>query len=209
MKKINLSITLKLISVASIITVCLITNSFAQGGGPPFVKGSKTIGLALGAGVNYGYVTSYGGRYVNSLPAFAIIYDQGIINDVGPGTIGIGGIAGIKTAHYNYYYYYNPNNNGNYKKTWTNIIFGLRATYHLTLLKDKNNKFDPYGGVMLGFRILDYKNNDAFDNYNYNTFYPIGGAFVGAKYNFTQNFGVFAELGYDISLVKIGINFNF
>jgi len=33
--------------------------------------------------------------------------------------------------------------------------------------------------------------------------------FVGAKYNFVENFGAFAELGYDISFFKIGLNLNF
>src|SRR5205085_8280843 len=57
-----------------------LSSSYAQGGEAPFVKGSKTIGLALGAGGDYGYVTPYGGHAV-SLPAFVVIYDQGIIND--------------------------------------------------------------------------------------------------------------------------------
>ena len=165
-----------------------------------FVKGSKTLGFALGLGVDYGYYTG-----ASSLPAFGIVYDQGIINNVGPGTIGVGGILAIKTAHYKAY---------GYDDRWANYIIGVRGTYHLTLLKDKNNKFDPYAGVTLGVRVYHYREDDNIysyypDHYSGGSAYPVVGAFVGAKYNFSKHFGAFTELGYDISFFRIGINANF
>ncbi len=160
----------------------------------PFVKGSKSIGLSAGFGIAYDYTSGYSG-----LPAFALTYDQGFFEEVGPGTIGIGVIAAIKTAHYSY-------SNGT-KATWNNYFIGLRGTYHLTLLADKNNKFDPYAGVTVGARI--YKYSDKYYSYTADKVYPTIGAFVGAKYNFAKNFGAFAELGYDISFARIGICFNF
>ncbi len=170
----------------------------SSGGGarPAFEKGSKTLGLSLGY---------YGD--VRSLPAFTVMYDQGIINNVGPGTIGIGGIVGAKFASYKY-------SSGGYKATWANYIVAARGTYHLTILKDKNNKFDPYAGVTVGLRFNNYEDSyyDHFGYYNpnsYNSVYPVVGVFVGAKYNFSKNFGAFSELGYDISFFRIGINFNF
>lgn len=165
-----------------------------------FVKGSKTLGFAVGFGVDYNYYGS-----VTPLPAFGFVYDQGIINHAGPGTIGVGGLLAFKSAHYNY-------GNG-YKATWTNVVFGVRGTYHLTLLKDKNNKFDPYAGVTLGIRIYKYKDTYydhlGYNPYNYNSAYPVAGAFVGAKYNLSKHFGAFTELGYDISFFRIGLNANF
>ncbi len=136
-------------------------------------------------------------------------YHHGLIEKVGPGSIGIGGVIGFKSATYKYKYNFNGGNN-NYKDTYTNFIIGVRGTYHLTLLANKNNKFDPYGGVTVGFRIFDHNyGGPDLNPYNYNSVYPIAGLFVGAKYNFVPNFGVFAELGYDISLIRVGINFNF
>ena len=166
---------------------------------PAFEKGSKTLGIFIGAGVEYGYYGNY-----SQLPAIGIIYDHGIINNVGPGTIGIGGVIGFKSAWYKY--------SGGERATWTNYFIGARGTYHLTILKDKNNKFDPYAGVTAGFRIYDY--NDSYyggraNPYGYNSVYPVFGFFVGAKYNFSKNFGAFAELGYDISFFRIGLNANF
>lgn len=203
----------KLLTILVIIATSVYSSN-AQGGKAPFVKGSNTIGIALGAGVDYGYGTYYGGRYINH-PSVSFIYDHGLINDVGPGTIGIGGIAGFKSATYKYNYNHFVNGtyvNGNYKDTYTNFIIGVRGTYHLTLLADKNNKFDPYGGVMFGMRFFNHNYNNPYYNEtldNYNSVYPVAGLFIGAKYNFTENFGGFAELGYDISLLKAGLNFNF
>jgi len=165
---------------------------------PAFGRGSRTLGLSAGAGVDYDYYGSY-----TALPTLAITWDKGIIGNVGPGTIGIGGILAYKSATYTY--------SDGTQATWANYILGARATYHLTILKDKNNKFDPYAGIMVGFRYEVYSDpyyNGITDPYAYNPVYPVFGFFVGAKYNFVRHFGVFAEVGYDISLVRVGINFN-
>jgi hypothetical protein len=185
----------------ALIMISITLPLYSQDNEPAFKKGSKTIGFAAGFGVEYGYYSGY-----RTLPAFTVIYDQGFFEDVGPGTIGIGGMVGVKTAHFNYA-------TGGYKSKWNNYIIGVRGTYHLTILKDKNNSFDPYAGIMLGIRIYRYKDTyyDSFGNnpYSYRNLYFVQGAFIGAKYNFTNNFGVFAEAGYDISLARVGLNINF
>lgn len=193
--------TLLLTVLLSAIVQLALAKKTDSGVKPAFDKGSKTLGLCVGVGVNYDY---YGTAV--QLPALGIVYDQGIIPNVGPGTIGIGGLLAFKTAHYNY-------SSGGYKATWTNYIVGVRGTYHLTILKDKNNKFDPYAGVLLGVRIFRYNdtyyNTWAYNPYSYGGAYFTKGVFVGAKYNFSKNFGAFAEFGYDISNARIGLNFNF
>ncbi len=192
--------TKKIFSILMIVmTTSIFQNLMANE--PAFDKGSKTLGLSAGFGLGYGYY----GKTVN-LPAFVISYDHGIKGDVGPGTIGIGGIVGWKSSHYKY-------GNGDYRATWTSYIFAARATYHLTVLKDKNNKFDPYAGVTLGVRMYRYKDTyyDRYGGnpYNYGSMYGVYGAFIGAKYNFAEHFGAFAELGYDISFARLGLCVNF
>ncbi len=190
--------SLQQLLASTLILFCLVTGSAlsaaAQGGEPPFVKGSKSLGLSVGFGVGYDYISGYSG-----LPAIAVTYDQGFFEKIGPGTIGIGAMVGLKTAHYNY-------GDGS-KATWNNYFIGLRGTYHLTVLADKNNKFDPYAGITLGVRIYQYK--DSYIDYTNHTLYPVTGAFVGVKYNFVKNFGAFAELGYDVSFARIGASLNF
>ncbi|HNP47192.1 MAG TPA: hypothetical protein PKK99_03680 [Bacteroidia bacterium] len=198
------SFKLALASVALLGMQAIPTHVFAAD--PAFDQGSNTIGLGIGFGLGYSY---YSGA--TTAPALAFIYDHGFFPEVGPGTIGIGGIIGYKTAKYDYPY------SGGYSAKWTNTIVAVRGTYHLTILAEKNNKFDPYAGVVLGLRFNSYK--DTYDDYFYNTYgYHYGtysstsivsGAFIGAKYNFADAVGAFAELGYDICYAKIGINFNF
>ncbi len=184
------------------------TMTFAQNA-PAFDKGDNTIGISIGLGINYAYYNN-----AVNLPAITLLYDHGTFGEVGPGTIGIGGIVGFKTSTYTYPASYN----GDYKATWTNYIIAARGTYHLTILKDKNNKFDPYAGIVLGVRINKY--TDSYNDYYYdkhNKYYynnsrsadAVKGVFIGAKYNFAEYFGVFAELGYDISIIRAGLNFNF
>lgn len=176
------------------------TTTFASGGNAPFSKGTKVLGISAGLGIDYDY---YGGYY--QTPAIAVTYDQGIIDNVGPGTIGLGGIVGMKLAQYNY-------GNG-YKANWANYIVAARGTYHLTLLKNKIPKLDPYGGVTAGLRITEYKDTyyEHFGGnpHSYNSAYPVLGLFVGAGYKFNNHFGAFTELGYDISFWRIGLNMRF
>lgn len=169
----------------------------------PFHKGSSTLALGLGlGGVSYNYYGS-----VNRAPAAMLYFDHGIKDNLGPGNLGVGGMVGYTAARYKYA-------SGGYKATWSNVVVALRATWHLTILADKNNKFDPYGGVMAGLRFFGYKdtyyeNMGIANPYSYNSVYPMAGLFVGAKYNFSSNFGAWSELGYDIAFLKLGINFNF
>jgi hypothetical protein len=169
--------------------------SKAQGGDPPFVKGSNTIGFGLGFGDYYNYV----GSGYTVLPAFTFIYDHGSFEKVGPGTIGIGGIISAKSRYYKF--------GKDDKYSDNSFIVGVRGSYHLTLLADKNNKFDPYGGIMFGLQFRTRK--DSYLDYTRSNVNPVSALFVGAKYNFTKNFGAFAELGYDISILRLGINVNF
>ena len=199
---------LSLKNFAALFTAFLITSiSFGQNA-PAFDKGDNTIGFGVGFGgsshnnvYNYGY--AYSGSNVN-LPAFFVIYDHGSFGEVGPGTIGIGGTVAYQYSYLSDY--------GDYDADWTNFVVAARGTYHLTILKDKNNHFDPYGGVMIGMRFESYHNTfyDDIDNpYDQNRVFPEAGIFVGAKYNFTKFFGAFAEVGFDFPVIKMGLNFNF
>ena len=200
MKKSNLKNT-----AALCVALLFSTFTIAQNA-PAFDKGDNTIGISIGVGGHYhGTVQGYGHDYSYvDLPAFALTYDHGTFGDVGPGTIGIGGLIGYKYSFLNNY--------GGYDASWSDFIIGARGTYHLTILKDKNNHFDPYAGVLLGMRFHTYRNTyeDYYDkHYDNSSVLPAAGVFVGAKYNFTKSFGAFAEVGYDISILRIGLNFNF
>jgi hypothetical protein len=161
-----------------------------------FAKGDVAISVASGFGVTYDYY----GTYI-SLPALTLGADVGIINHAGPGNISVGGIFGYKRAF---------NRDDTYDATWTNLIIAARGIYHLTIIN--NDKFNPYAGVTTGIRINDYHDSFYSDGNNPNSYqnvYPVIGLFVGARYFFVPSFGGFVELGYDISVIRIGVSFKF
>lgn len=161
----------------------------------PFGVGDNTLGFSIGFG------TVYGSHGNNVSPAFALHYDHGTIGNVGPGTVGFGGILGFQNSYTRY-------NNNNNKQTWSNVFLGFRSTYHLAV--GQSPKFDPYGGITLGARISSSSgegpNNNSVD-YTDTHFYAA--VFIGAKYNFSQKFGGFMELGNDVAIFRIGVHTNF
>jgi hypothetical protein len=111
------------------------------------------------------------------------------------------------------------NGNGNYSFTyvdtyiWKYSIAGLRAAYHFT---PQNEKLDTYGGIMLGNNFASSsfssvtnpycdKHDVIFTGKNYGGL--IAAAFLGARYRFSNNIGVYGELGYGVTYLNIGLNF--
>jgi hypothetical protein len=157
----------------------------------------------LGVGLGLGYSGYYG--TLKSTPAMSLSVEKGIIEGVGPGTIGVGGLVGYKSYHYNY-------GSGNYKATWTNLLVSVRGTYHYNILE--NPKLDTYGGISIGVRVQKWKDT-YFDNTPYlkdyasSTSYVTSGIFVGARYFLTDNIGAFTEVGYDMNYLKLGLTAKF
>jgi hypothetical protein len=164
-----------------------------------FNTSSSNLGIAVGLGRGYSYFAG-----MSNTPAIAITYDKGF-KEMGPGTLGLGGIVGYKGAKYEYAAPW-----AGETAKWTDIIVAARGTYHYHL--KNNNKFDPYGGLMLGVRITSYNNTlaskfPAAAGIDYGGVSAAWGLFIGARYNFSSKVGAFAELGYDIAVLKLGVSF--
>ena len=206
---------IKIISIALAFTVsalCMSFNANAQA----FDQGTNVINLGVGLGGNYAY---YGSGYSQS-PALSISYEKGIWPNIGPGTISLGGLLAYKGISWtnNFQDWNNNGNPQNYtqKESWTYYIIGVRGAYHL---KTKNDKFDPYAGLMLAYYNTSYSYTNTDPNYGHpgyygynavNSSYPgyVGMSFfVGARYLFSTNFGVFGELGYGYSNLTIGLSY--
>lgn len=139
--------------------------SFAQQGGA-FEKGNKL--LNIGIGVN--------SSYEGGIP-IGLSYEQGITNN-----ISIGANADYLSNKY-------------LSLKFTAIYFGIRASYYVNhLLNIKSEKIDLYGGPTLGYRSFSWKDNgeDLGDSYGSGLFL---GAYIGGRYFFSNNLGVFTELG--------------
>lgn len=173
-----------------------------------FSGGDNNIGVGIGAG---GYYRTYS-RYTSVSPVLTINYDRGTNIKAGPGVIGIGGYFGYKSQGYSATYFY-----GTEDWRWTYLMFGVRGTYHWNSWHG-NDKLDMYAGVTLGTRITSYSdrsvyNNTAFEaTYRRTSRYPAaahGGLFAGVRYYFAKGFGVYSELGADITFVQGGLCFQF
>jgi hypothetical protein len=174
-----------------------------------FQKGQTDINIGVGLGNTF-----IDGSYRNYLPPLSISAEIGITNDVS-----LGGYFGIAGASSTYYYYDNGNphwNNGNgyyYTDTyrWTYYIVGLRAAYHFGRFI-QIDKLDCYAGLMLAgdFVHESYTTDSPYPDHVYThtgSSGLIASIYVGARYRFNNHIGAFAELGYGISVLTVGVNF--
>lgn len=122
-------------------------------------------------------------------------FDYGIHND-----ITVGAEASFTTEKYT----------GDIKGTWFGI--GVNGNYHFNTLFKIPNKWDIYAGVTLAYNSFSYKYNGS--DYDYYGGESSGVGFAGqagARYYFTDHFGVNVEFGGGTiaSGGKAGITYKF
>ncbi|MEO8762514.1 MAG: hypothetical protein ABI448_16570 [Bacteroidia bacterium] len=97
---------------------------------------------------------------------------------------------------------------------WRFLITGIRGAYHFNKLI-KNNRIDLYTGIMLGNNFAKQYMPLPVDNFPLSTNIPkqpnyggfIYAAFVGCRYRFNEQAGIFAEAGYGINCISLGFNY--
>jgi hypothetical protein len=188
MKKLMLSAMIILIGLAG----------FSQS----FEKGSSAFNLGMGF-VNTPYIsTSY---YEGFFPSASVSYEYGIakipMGDKLTGVVGIGAYAGFCKSEYNFF------NEDHYN--CYDFEFGVRGNYHFIF----NEKFDPYAGIWIGGDIVSQQWHGEWAEPE-GIYFAHGnglaaGAYVGARYLFTDHFAVYSEVGWLISIVNVGVSFKF
>lgn len=157
--------------------------------------------LDVHAGI--GLIGTFYGSGVNSLiPPINIAFETGVADN-----IGVGGFLGYSTARSRY-------NIGGTRYGWNYnyILLGARGAYHFRDLLEMDEKWDPYGGVMLGYYIANSTfqsddpnlNEDLYDS-------PVSSSigwslYAGTRYKLTEKIGVYGELGYGFALLNIGLH---
>lgn len=171
------------------LTAFIATPTLAQ----PFQKGTTNANVGIGLG------TALGGLG-KARPAISISVDHGFWDMGGPGVISLGGYVGNTGYKYG---------GAGYTAKWNYIIIGARGAYHYNGFTDVP-KLDVYGGAMLGYNIVSYKTEGGGDDFknNYGSGLGLSG-FVGGRWFFTDNIGAYAELGYGVSVLALGVTFKF
>lgn len=142
---------------------------------------NANIGVGIGSSFSAGSL---------SLPPLSLSVDYGYSDQ-----ISIGGYIGYVSSKEDFAVL-------NYSWKYTYMVVGVRGAYHMDLV----DGIDTYGGLLLGYNIASVKYEGSL------TGIPepkVGGiayaAFVGGRYHFNEKLGVFAELGYGITFLNLGL----
>lgn len=155
-----------------------------------FDKGAKF--LHVGVGVISPY--AYSGSKMGVPPVHASL-EVGVTDK-----IGVGGLVGYTSSKWE-----TAGWGGTYSWNFSYLIIGARGNYHFY----QDEKFDAYGGAMLGYNIASAKftsDNSALSTYV--TEPKVGGVafgvYAGGRYFFKDNSALFAEIGYNIGWINVG-----
>lgn len=166
-----------------------------------FEKGTKVASLGIGIGSSLGSF-----NYSTQIPGISVMYEQGIAEAGNVGIIGLGGYVGYKSFSW-------ENNSGTFesKSRWNYTIIGVRGAMHFTGIKAEN--IDLYAGLMASYNLLNYsyEDNSGFNTGNTGNFGNTAGLtlFAGARYYFSDNLAAFAELGYGVAYLNLGLALKF
>jgi opacity protein-like surface antigen len=148
--------------------------------------------------LNFGIGLGPTGSYDMGVPPLSVSADFKLPVPV---PITIGGIFTYSRWKYDYSW-----SSASYDFGWNNFGFGVRSAYHFGFVKN----LDVYAGLTLGFVIQTFDGN-GYSGSGYkasNKF--LFGINTGARYFFTNNVGVFLELGYSrLQFVSTGLSLKF
>jgi hypothetical protein len=157
----------------------------SEAGKAQAVKGKNFLNAGIGIG-------SFGLNGTGGLPITAS-FEHGFSDKISGGVF-VGIVSRNYTSSYKYKYF----------------VVGARASYHFNeVLKITNPKVDVYGGASIYYRGYSL-------NYDYlGTKQKVTDGTVGialhaaARYMFSTHVGGYAELGYGISPLQLGVTFIF
>jgi hypothetical protein len=155
-----------------------------------FDKGAKFFHVGVGVVSPY----AYSGSKMGVPPVHASL-EVGVTDK-----IGIGGLIGYTSAKYESAWL-----SGKYSWNFSYLIIGARGNYHFY----QDDKFDVYGGAMLGYNVASAKFESTDKTLEQYVTEPKAGgvafgAYAGARYFFKENSALFAELGYSIAWINLG-----
>ena len=133
-----------------------------------------------------------------------VSYEKGIIEDFLTEGLVLG--IGANVGYYGYKEEF-PSIAGSYSYKYTNMVIAARALGHYSLI----DNLDTYAGLVLGYNVASAK----YDGPNAGLISSpsvgglVFGGLVGARYEFNPKLGIYAEAGYSISYLNVGLAYKF
>jgi hypothetical protein len=184
-------------TLALLIAMCVVLVSLAQTN--QFEKGQIDIQAGIGVIPTFNSLLDQAGvgsvaEYTYDAPLLSATVDYAISDE-----LSLGGYYG--TAKSTLFLYGTQAEKDDY------TIIGVRGMYHL----DLSPKFDLYAGAMAGIISVKATMPAYFGSQSNveNSYGFIYHAMVGARFRFVKNVGVFAEIGYGLSIGNAGLNVKF
>ncbi|MCB9165634.1 MAG: hypothetical protein H6592_14565 [Flavobacteriales bacterium] len=199
-----------------VLGLTLVSTIASRAQDPAFAKGTFGINAGIGiGGVRASYLNAYDSHYSTS-PTFCLSLERGVA-EAGPGTVGVGAFIGHRWTRYA-----DDNSYGSvtysYDERWSRTTVGVRGAWHLAQWVPAD-KLDLYAGVMVGYAFVGYRDRSTRTVYGETTSYDTGtrvrhgyadwSTFVGARYFFTRHLGAYAEAGYGVNYLNLGLAFRF
>ena len=175
-----------------LITVLLSTPASAKGA---YDQKAKVAQFGIGIGGIGGFYGS------SSLPVLSAGVDVGVHEFVS-----VGGVVGYSTSKFESPFVL-PGNTGVYSWKYSYITIAARGSYHPPL--DIKNT-DLYGGLGLGYTIVSSKYEGPAQTgliiAGASGSYLFWGIHAGGRYYFSTKFSAYAELGYGLGILNLGIS---
>jgi len=213
-------------TVAIVCSLFISVGAFAQGtknAGQDAAtnKGDVLFDFGVGfVGNEYSYSSNYNYRGESSfqLPTFSLALQKAFWED-----ITIGGQFSINGGGSSYDDYYQGDGyyQTNVKHSHVNSYFTARGEYHFNRLIGLDPKFDLYAGALVGFSISNdvSRYDEGWNDPNgINPGWgpetkktrsigadPVIGPFAGFRYYFANKVGVYGEVGWAITAVRLGL----
>lgn len=193
-----------------IFTLLLLTTTFSSKA-QFFEQDQNFVQVGYGLGLGYGRLLNayqaYDGYKFSGFGPVALSYERAVTDNIG---------IGIQFGYSSYGGTWNQSSylgtSYQYKYRWSTLSIMARGAYHFNV---RNRNFDPYGGIGIGFAKYSYKytsTDPSFNSTNNNIALGIPLAyqiFIGARYMFNDNVGVYGEAGYGLSVLNVGLTLSF
>lgn len=158
----------------------------------PMTKGTNIIQAGVGLG---GWTTSY---TTSETPLMIATFERGVKDNLGKGNLSVGGTIILKSGKYvGDFYGWN----------YTYSAIAARGSYHPHFVK--SDKLDAYAGLSLGLYHISTKATSGEVVAGVSGSALAWGLHIGARYQFAEQFGAFAEIGAGIGNVSVGVAYKF